>query len=151
MSRDFAGSRVLPSVLLLLALTVVIPPAAATALANWRIARASAVIGATAASLAGRDHEFRDLARRLDVLCGPGRLPDATGEAHEWLAKPLGTTGTLATAWPRDPWGSCLLLDLRGVAAEGSGLLISAGPNGSLETRLGAAAPQGDDIATVVR
>lgn len=151
MSKDFSGERVWPAVVVLVALTAVAPPAAATALASWRVARAQQTAVETAERLAVSKGALHELAGQVEVLCGQGRLPGAAMEARRWLEKPVGATGELARAWPSDPWGSCYLLNVRAMLDGRGGLLISAGPNGELETPLEAAAPSGDDIASTVR
>lgn len=150
-SQSFSGRRVLLAVAALVTCTAVIPPAAATALARWRIARANETVSAVASRLNNYERGLRALARSTDVLCGQGSVPRATDEAGGWLSSPMPATADLAREWPADPWGSCYLLNLRALTNSGRGLLISAGPDGRIDTPFDAPSPKGDDIAATVR
>jgi hypothetical protein len=151
MANPFAGRRVAAMVALLVVLTAVIPPAAAYGLARWRVSRAGELAAAAAGPLAARKQELKDAAGTQAVVCGPGRLPDAAGPGREWLQSPVAAGDAFGADWPQDPWGRCFLLNVRGVLESGGGLLISAGPNGTIDTPLHAASPAGDDIAALVR
>lgn len=151
MAASFDGRRVAVRVVVLALLTAVIPPAAAYSLARWRVAQAAERAGAAAPVLAERRDELRDLAGRHAVVCGPGRLPRADGEAFGWVESPVAAGASFADVWPQDPWGRCYLLNVRRLLDGGGGLLISAGPNGTIDTPLSASVPSGDDIAALVR
>lgn len=151
MANPFDGRRVAAMVALLVVLTTVIPPAAAYGLARWRISRAGELAAAAAGPLAARKQDLKGAAGTQPVVCGPGRLPDATGPGSEWLQSPVAAGHTFDTDWPQDPWGRCYLLNVRAVLESGGGLLISAGPNGTIDTPLAATEPSGDDIAALVR
>lgn len=151
MAREFEGRRVAQMMLVLVMLTAVIPPAAAYALAQWRIARAERSAETGAATLSARKAELRDAAGTLPVLCGPGRYPRGQGPSLGWVENPLNAGGGLGRAWPQDPWGRCFLLHVRAVLESGGGLLLSAGPNGIVDTPFGATYPAGDDIGVLVR
>lgn len=151
MAAEFTGRRVAAVVLLLIVLTAVLPPAAAYALAQWRISRAGETAAAAAGPLGARKAELRAAAGTHAVVTGSGcRLPMADQAGAGWLETPVSAGSALESSWPRDPWGRCYLLNARGVLSGAGGLLISAGPNGSIETPLGASAPEGDDIASIV-
>jgi hypothetical protein len=150
-SETFSGRRVARLVVTMVVLTAVIPPAAAYTLARWRIASAAERAQTAAPLLAERSEELRAIAEQQGVVCGPGRLPRAESAALGWIESPVSAGASLAESWPQDPWGRCYLLDVRGLLAGRGGLLISAGPNGTIDTPLSARAPAGDDIAAFVR
>ena|SRR5687768_8628601 len=151
MAGQFEGRRVTGLVLTLVVMTAVIPPAAAYALAEWRISRAERAASEAAGPLGARKADLREAAGTHHVVCGPGRLPRGEGAGAEWVDNPVSAGVTLGAIWPQDPWGRCYLLNVRGVMEAGGGLLISAGPNGTIDTPLDAASPAGDDIAVIVR
>lgn len=151
MANQFAGRRVAAIVVVIVALTAVIPPAGAYALARWRVTRAWQLAEEGAASLGARKLELQSAAGMQSVVCGPGRVPRGEGPSFRWVENPVAAGSTFAGIWPQDPWGRCYLLNVRALTDTGSGLLISAGPNGEIDTPLGATAPAGDDIAATVR
>lgn len=151
MANEFDGRRVAVMVTLLLALTAILPPTAAYTLARARISRAQQLASDAARPLGSRKRELLAAAGTQAVVAGPGRLPQASGEAVAWLQAPVAAGRAFESDWPRDPWGRAYLLDARAVLAGEGGLLISAGPNGSIDTPLGANAPAGDDIAAIVK
>lgn len=151
MAGRFSGSRVALTVAALIVLTAVIPPAAAYALAQWRIARGYETAAVAAVGLGRQKDLLGRIAGELDVVCGPGRLPDASTAGRDWLRNPVAARTQFGADWPTDPWGRCYLLNVRGLLESGSGLLISAGPNSAIDTPLTATAAAGDDIAVTVR
>lgn len=151
MSRQFSGSRTARTVILLVTLTAIVPPAGAYALARWRIARATADAVRAAADLSTRKDQIRGIAGDAGVLAGPGRLPRGAGAGDGWVQNPVSAAAAYAGAWPTDPWGRAFLLNVGEWVANGSTLLISAGPDGEIATPLSASTPAGDDIAATVR
>ncbi|MDQ3068751.1 MAG: hypothetical protein M3R55_03355 [Acidobacteriota bacterium] len=151
MARHFEGRRVVGVVLAAIALTAVIPPAAATMLAQWRVARAYELADAAAPLLATRRQELIAEAGAQGILCGPGRLPRGEGVGIGWVRAPVSAGAAFAGAWPQDPWGRCYLLNVESLMMTGTGLMISAGPNGTIDTAVNAAVPAGDDIGALVR
>jgi hypothetical protein len=147
----FSGGRVARGVVLCLLLTAVAPPAGATLLARWRVSRAASLAESTAVTLAGRMAELRDLAGEAGVVTGPGRLPRASEAGAGWVQNPVDVSATAIGTWPTDPWGRCYLVSIGPAARGGRGLVISAGPNGEIDTLLGAGAASGDDIGAAVR
>jgi hypothetical protein len=145
------GRRVAGLVVLLVLLTAVLPPSAAYSLARWRIARATDRAAAAAAPLGARRDALRELAGEHAVVCGPGRFPRAEGVGAPWMESPVAAGPSFDDVWPQDPWGRCYLLNVRGLIEGRGGLLISAGPNGTIDTPVTALVPSGDDIATLVR
>lgn len=152
MANPFDGRRVAAMVVLLVVLTAVLPPAAAYTLAQWRIARATETASVAAGELAARMDELRQAAGARAVLAGSGcRLPQASSAGLAWLQAPVAAGRAFEASWPQDPWGRCYLLHVPEAGRGAGGLLISAGPNGSIDTPLDAPAPAGDDIAALVR
>lgn len=151
MATTFSGRRVALAVAILLALTVVIPPAAALSLARWRIARTQSAADSSAIWIASRRASLREIAGAAPVVRGPGRIPDTSEEGRPWVASPLAVTPELASGWSTDAWGRCFLLNVRDIDDARGALLISAGPNGRIDTPFDATSPKGDDIAATVR
>lgn len=151
MAREFEGRRVAAFVLAAVVLTAVIPPAAAYTLARWRITRALTLAEAAAGPLAAEKEGLRAVAAGHAVVCGPGRMPDARGSGLAWVSAPATAGRSFDAMWPPDPWGRCYLLNVARVLAGDGGLLISGGPDGTIETAVDATTPAGDDIGVVVR
>ena len=151
MARQFEGRRVAALVIGAIVLTAVIPPAAAYALAQWRITRALTLAHDAAAPLAAQQDDLRRVAGRQPIMCGPGRMPNGQGSGAAWVGAPVAAGGTFDAIWPRDPWGRCYLLNVSRVLSGEGGLLISGGPNGTIETPIDASSPSGDDIGVLVR
>lgn len=148
---EFSGRRTAIAVTLLVVLTAVIPPAGAYALARWRVVRANANAVAAVALFRERIPVLRELAGEATVIAGPGRMPRGQGLGEAWVQNPVSLAASFDEPWPIDPWGRAYLLDVGALVERGAGLLISAGPNGEIETAIGASAPAGDDVAAVVR
>lgn len=149
------GPRVWLVCLLAAAATAVVPPATAR---WWHAQRVELT----------RTH-LRDAAQRAAALtgpadlitCGQGRRPgldEATAAARDltnrlpthaaWLAR-MTVVAAFTDATPPDAWGQCLVWR---VSADGrTAVLLSAGANGLIETRLDAVAPSGDDLLERVR
>ncbi len=136
-------------VLVLIALaTAVIPPLGAWSLNRWRVERAAADVEAIAQFLRAR----RAPVGPADggVVCGDGRLPKAAPGGEAWLRRPTSLQDAFGPSRPRDPWGRCYVANI-GAPPDEPVLLVSAGPNGLIDTPLGAGAPHGDDVGTRVR
>jgi hypothetical protein len=79
------------------------------------------------------------------VLATPGNMPtDARDE--RWIAG--ATTPLRAGRTEPDGWGNRLLVNAGGTGAV---WVLSAGPNGIVETAFDGAQPDGDDIAARIR
>jgi hypothetical protein len=137
-------------------LAFVLPPGIARWLQQTRIARAVAQLDALALALthAGASgFSTNPHLREIGVLSGPG---DAVTEARDrdWIvarAAPLQSYVELpATALAPDPWLRALLINVGAPRAGGQMWVLSAGPNGIVETPFVSpppGAPGGDDIA----
>ena len=151
MARPFSNRNVAAGVGIIVLMTAVVPPAGAHALATWRISRTTDLVNAAAAALATDKPALHDAARGADVVAGAGRLPRAAQHARGWIRSPVNARAAFAGQWPTDAWGRCYLLNMRQLSETGSALLLSAGPNGEIDTPIDATAPHGDDIAATVR
>lgn len=150
MTNHFSGRKAVVVLVAALALTAGLPPAAATALARWRVSRAQQTLQLLAREIAAQEQRVHETSG-AEVLCGPGRLPYAAGPGVPWLRRSIVQSPEYAAGWPPDPWGRCYLFDVHRYLESGSGLVLSAGTNGEVETPLGALAAAGDDLAAIVR
>ncbi len=139
------GAYVLRAVLLAAVATAVLPPAGAWWLNSRRVAETTVRVAEAVEGL--RQSELWP----AGVTCGTGRLPDVSPETarargssldlsvHDaWLSALVAAPGTGPVQVGTDAWGRCLLV--------ADGWILSAGPNGIIETPIAAEAPRGDDI-----
>lgn len=168
MTLDLSAHRPISGLQLLLALvaitlaTVVVPPATAWWLNQSRIEQTQARVAAAASRLRTSMDDDALLRLGAAVLCGPGRLPDAVPAAAasrpdllqthaSWLSGAVSAPDAFGEGMPTDAWGRCFLVNA-GVATRGLRVwIVSAGPNGLVETAPGAPALGGDDIGAVLR
>jgi hypothetical protein len=161
MEGQMTGRQVLLAVVAIVLATAVLPPAGARWLNASRITQTRDRAEWAAQRMRTRfsDPRLADVID-ADIVCGPGRLPDTVPAAlasrpelrqtHEsWLAGAVVAPDAFGDGMPTDAWGRCFLMN----RARRGGLawIVSAGPNGLMETPLGAAALGGDDIGAVVR
>lgn len=132
--------------------TVVVPPGAAWWLNRHRVAQTR-----ERALHAADDVRLHGAARGVDhveasVVCGPGRLPKA-GESgpDEWVRYTAIAPQVFGAGMPTDAWGQCFLMNVGQWKGGGRVWVLSAGPNGRIDTPLGATIVQGDDIGAIVR
>lgn len=135
MRKVISGGRVVVTLAAVVLATMVVPPAGAWWLNQRRIEQTQARAVAAVGALPPRGH--------AGVVCGPGRLPDpdvvnATPVHAAWLAAAVATPDAFGPSMPTDAWGRCFLMNGR--------WLLSAGPNGSIETAFDAPTLGGDDI-----
>lgn len=111
----------------------------------------------------GRDRLPREWPPDLDLLAGPGRRPRGLSSAPGDLADLLVRDGLGLPGWngpylerlEPDPWGRAYVATT--AAFEGGGrrslrlFVLSAGPNGRVETHAHDVAVHGDDIGRVAR
>lgn len=164
--RRVSGEQLLLALLVIALVTVVLPPAGARWLNASRISQTWTRAEWAAARVAARLSDARlagvpDV-NDVNISCGPGRLPDAAPAAlasrpevrqtHEsWIAGAVAAPDAFGEGMPTDAWGRCFLMNT-GVQRHGGPIwIVSAGPNGLIETALGAAALGGDDIGAPVR
>jgi hypothetical protein len=134
------GSSVVRGVLLAVLATAVLPPAGAWWLNSRRVAITADRVAALVPGFSGSDGG--------GVVCGPGRLPDTDVRgAHAihaaWITAAVSRPEAFGAGAPTDAWGRCFLASDRWV--------LSAGPNGVVDTPLDAQALGGDDIGVRVR
>jgi hypothetical protein len=147
------GAATAITICVALVATVFVPPCAAFWLNSRRIESTQHRLIQGIISLAPRH------TGPVAVACGEGRLPDITAEtleargvephlAHhdDWIGRASHST-TLGLL-EADAWGRCLLVRTGG---ELPTFVVSAGPNGVMETQLLSSAPSGDDIGAVAR
>jgi hypothetical protein len=146
--------RVIPPVTLAAALAVIgllvaAPFLIASVISDWRIDAGAEAVNSFAGAL-----QYPVLRREnADVLISSGSLPridDATGWPTERSAAlSFGTRDRAdATPVPADPWRNAYLVNL---GARGAVWIVSAGPNGVLETPFESTALAGDDIGARLR
>jgi hypothetical protein len=133
------GRQVVQAVVAILLATAVVPPAAAW----WLNSRRIAMTTDRAVSAASRGPRGRG-----GVVCGPGRLPALTADrvsaSHaEWLGQASVDPAAFGPGMPTDAWGRCFLMNDRWI--------LSAGPNGAIDTPLTSASLAGDDIGAARR
>jgi hypothetical protein len=120
-------------------LAIGLPFGAVHALHAHRLERADADLRRIATGLAGR--ALPDAA----VLVGPGNVPQAVDP--RWTAGPALPLSGMDDIGP-DPWGNAYLVT---AAASGATWVLSAGPDGIIQTPFAGEAPAGDDRAAAVR
>ena len=150
------GRRVIAALGAVALVTAVVPPAAAWAVNRRRVGHAEADVRAIAERL--RDVRT-DMSVLGDVLRGPGREPRAeTEDARLWVETPrrasLAPVLARTTSLSADPWGNSYLVKV-GVAGRPATIwILSAGPNGIIDTPFltaAGAAPAGDDVGVAIR
>ena len=147
------GARVVVILAAIAFATVVLPPTAAWTVNRRRIDRANSDSAKIAGLLATRLSRERNATPRVAVLFGPGRLPFATSVPTEaWLTAPRGSLAAVigqSATLRSDPWGNAYLINVR---ASGGCTVLSAGPNGTIETPFSGPVgpPVGDDIVSEI-
>lgn len=160
--RPISGVQLLLALVVITLATVVVPPATAWWLNQSRIEQTQERVVAAAGRLRTLMDNDALLRSSAAVLCGPGRLPDAVPAAAasqsdllqthaRWLSGAVSAPDAFGDGMPTDAWGRCFLINA-GAATRGLRVwIVSAGPNGLVETALGAPALGGDDIGAVLR
>lgn len=151
------GLQVLAALVLIVAATVVVPPATAWTLHTGRVERTRARL----IELRETIRPWLTEATRPAVGCGTGRLPDRRPSAararpgaltlHQaWLADATMDAALQRLTQP-DGWGRCLLVARPTADPDGPVWLLSAGANGLIETDPGASVTAGDDLGVRFR
>jgi len=122
-------------------LTFVLPPLAARQVNARRVDRAQAEAGRVADLVAGAADERAAASREALVLAGPGSTSLKYAEATRWPQPRATTTFSLRP----DPWGNPYLVVVP-MEQGATVAVVSAGPNGVVETKFGATAGAGDDL-----
>ncbi|MGE3341947.1 MAG: hypothetical protein AB7L71_00825 [Vicinamibacterales bacterium] len=134
------GRRVVRVIVLAVLATAVLPPAGASWLNSRRI---DVTKERVERSTLRADSVGTGLA-----LCGPGRLPDldvigAHASHATWISIAVGRPEAFGPDMRADGWGRCFLANDRWI--------LSAGPNGVVDTPFDAVHLAGDDIGMMLR
>ena len=158
-----SGSQLLAALAGIVFATLVLPPAAAWTLNRSRIAQTQERARTATERLRASRDGLASLAQGAGIVCGPGRLPDrqpsnasaraeVSRPAHvAWLREARIAPGLFGSGMPTDAWGRCFLLNADALTARGPVWVLSAGPNGLIETPPNALALGGDDIGDRLR
>ena len=157
------AAKALAAVVALLVLSLVLPPAVATWVADVRLERARVETAALGEAIRAGVTDGSQFGSAI-VLAGSGRLPKAASPATSaWLSASRGSL----IAQP-DPWGNAYLVLLGRTHIDSATtsadralpvLVLSAGPNGAIETPFDPATNDagivsfggGDDVGVRVR
>lgn len=146
-----SGAQLVSALIAIVIATAVIPPVAASWLNAGRISQTSQRVTVAIGRLGtGADKTG------TGIVCGPGRLPGArvTGSypAHTaWLRELRSAPELFGAGMPTDAWGRCFLMNVGAWATGDPVWLLSAGPNGLMDTPPNALALGGDDIGGRLR
>ena len=153
-----SGAQVVGIMAVVLFATAVLPPAAAWSLNRSRITQTEERARVAVDRLQVESTFTAELPAGVGVVCGPGRIPDVVPStaggrqglafpAHGgWLSDARMAPEIFGAGMPTDAWGRCFLLNAGAWSGAGPVWLLSAGPNGVVETPLNALALGGDDI-----
>ena len=156
--RSLTWPRVGAAIAVLLVLAFVVPYSAVQALHNKRLRAADEGTRAIADRLKTiLDGRPSAIPAGTEVLAGPGDRPVVHDE--RWnsatsvpLARLLPVQSTDDPAARPDPWGNAYLVNLAAPASAGTVWVLSAGPDGIVQTPfVSPNAPLGDDRAAAVR
>lgn len=133
--------------------TLVGPPAAAWWLNGHRVKQTQSRADRAATAIAASADTLESSLRSVEVACGPGQLPKPTGRAEQdgWLTRAVMAPEAFGAGMPTDAWGHCFLLNIGERRRGGAVWILSAGPNGRIDTLFGARTLGGDDIGAPVR
>lgn len=133
--------RVLAVSLTVIAVLVAAPFAIAVVIAERRVHQAQQDTAAIA-----RELDLANVNGNSAVLIGSGNVPQLPSD---WAFRAKADLTARSTETSPDPWRNAYLVN---AGASGATWVISAGPNGILETPFqGATVAQGDDIAARIR
>jgi len=144
------GGRVVHALLLALLATAVVPPAGAWGLNRYRVEQTRSRAEGAVVALRERLAAPLQTAVPIVVACGPGRMPDA-GPTGQWVSRAIQAPQLFGEGMPTDGWGRCFLLNIGALERGGPVWVMSAGPNGRIETYSDAEVLAGDDIGVRVR
>lgn len=155
-----SGTQLIAALSAIVFATAIVPPVAAWTLNRSRIAQTSARAQAAIERLRTSGSA---LTAQTGIVCGPGRVPDrepATASARSgasypshlaWLRAAQIAPVLFGAGMPTDAWGRCFLLNADGFSKGDPVWLISAGPNGLIDTPPDALVLGGDDIGGRLR
>ena len=156
-----SGGQVIAALVAILFATAVLPPAAAWALNKSRVAQTQERVSTALGRMRPGGNEAGNFTSSSGIVCGPGRLPDSKPSmvvdpssvaAHgAWLREAKMAPEMFAAGMPTDAWGRCFLLNAGDWASSGPVWLLSAGPNGLIDTAPTDGSLRGDDIGGRLR
>lgn len=157
-----SGTQLVVALAAILFATGLLPPATAWTLNRTRVAQTQERVRAATERLRAGGDDISGLTAAAGIVCGPGRLPDREPQtisartgvhpAHAaWLRGARMAPDLFGAGMPTDAWGRCFLLNADGWASGGPVWLLSAGPNGLIDTPPNALALGGDDIGGRLR
>jgi len=157
-----SGAQLAVALTAIVIATAAVPPGAAWLLNSRRITQTHTRAVSAAEYLRARTPgaAWAD----ISIACGPGRLPQlvpgtqsartaaSARESHsDWISSATPAPELFGAGMPTDAWGRCFLFNV-GTWASGRPLwLLSAGPNGLVETPVDSETLGGDDIGARVR
>lgn len=160
--RPISGLQLVLALLAIAMATAVLPPATAWWLNQSRIAQTQERVVAAVTRMRTRINNQGLPGTGMAVACGPGRLPDAVPAAAasradfvqthaSWLLGAVSAPEVFGDGMPTDAWGRCFLMNVGASTRGGRLWIVSAGPNGLVETALDVSSLGGDDIGAVVK
>ena len=157
-----SGPQLVRAPIAIVVTTAVLPPAAAWLLNSSRITQTQTRAESAADYL--RAHPEHVAGAVIAVACEPGRLPQLVpemasaraavrllGSHGDWVLGATSAPELFGEGMPTDAWGRCFLLNARAHRFAGPTWLLSAGPNGLIETPIDALTLGGDDVGVRVR
>jgi hypothetical protein len=134
-------------------LALVLPPVAATRVQQTRLARATAQLATNAAAFDGSciaaASDGGALAN-VDVLVGPGVDFERAADS-QWLSTRIAALAACVrlsgSNVEADPWLRPLVVNLGAIRRGGTARMLTAGPNGIIDTPFQFDATVGDDLA----
>lgn len=151
-----SGAQLTAALVAIVVATAVIPPAAAWSLNAGRVSQTSRRAIAAIERLGSAATDVAGFTTSTGIVCGPGRLPGSRAArshpAHvAWLRELRRAPELYGAGMPTDAWGRCFLMNIGDWASGGPVWLLSAGPNGLMETPPNALVSGGDDIGGRLR
>lgn len=154
-TRFVLSGRQLGAALILIALLAFVLPASAARLVHAaRLERARAAAEALAGRLRSQDEILRTAAAAGAVLVGSGTSPRL--QPGPWRTAPFQALDPLlpSARMEPDPWGNQYLVNTSGLVRGATVWVLSAGPNGIVDTPFdapGGSQPAGDDVGARIR
>ncbi len=158
----FSGAQLAGALMAIVVATAAVPPGAAWLLNSRRVTQTQTRAQSAADYL--RAHTAGFAQAHIAITCGPGRLPllvpttpsaraaaRARSSHGDWILGAVSAPEFFGAGMPTDAWGRCFMFNVGAWTTERPIWLLSAGPNGLIETPIDALAIGGDDIGVRVR
>ena len=151
-----SGAQLTVALVAIIVATAVIPPAAAWSLNTARVSQTSRRAIDAVERLGKTANDIAGFSTGTGVVCGPGRPPARrAATAHPahvaWLRELRAAPELFGAGMPTDAWGRCFVMNIGDWASGGPIWILSAGPNGLIETPTNALVAGGDDIGGRLR